>query len=133
MTDAAGGFHSTEDADSEGEEGKFYVWTPDEITAVVGEKAAERFCYVYDVTESGNFEHGKSILNLPKTIEQCAAVRGWDAEELKRELTDSRVKLLTARDQRVRPGKDDKVLVSWKTLMIDALARTGESSINRNM
>jgi uncharacterized protein len=123
MTDAEGGFHSTEDADSEGEEGKFYVWTPDEVKQVLGDRAGERFCYVYDVTEEGNFEHGKSILNLPKTIEQCAALKGWDVEELKQELAESRTKLLAARDQRVRPGKDDKVLVSWNGLMIDALAR----------
>jgi uncharacterized protein YyaL (SSP411 family) len=123
MTDASGGFHSTEDADSEGEEGKFYVWTPAEIKQILGDEAGERFCYVYDVSEAGNFEHGKSILNLPKTIEQCAALKGWDFDALKKELQACRVKLLAARDQRVRPGKDDKVLVSWNALMIDALAR----------
>jgi uncharacterized protein YyaL (SSP411 family) len=125
MTDPAGGFHSTEDADSEGEEGKFYVWTPAEIKAVLGNEAGERFCYVYDVSEQGNFEHGKSILNLPKTIEQCAAVRGWKLDDLQRELADSRAKLLAVRDRRVRPGKDDKILVSWNGLMIDAMARAG--------
>jgi uncharacterized protein YyaL (SSP411 family) len=125
MTDAAGGFHSTEDADSEGEEGKFYVWTPAEIKQILGDEAGERFCYVYDVSDAGNFEHGKSILNLPKRIEQCAALRGWDVEDLKEELAESRAKLLTARDGRVRPGKDDKILVSWNSLMIDALARAG--------
>jgi uncharacterized protein YyaL (SSP411 family) len=125
MTDPAGGFHSTEDADSEGEEGKFYVWTPAGIKQILGDAAGERFCYVYDVTEAGNFEHGQSILNLPKTIEQCAAIRGWDADELSRELASSRAKLLAVRDQRVRPGKDDKILVSWNALMIDALARAG--------
>jgi uncharacterized protein YyaL (SSP411 family) len=123
MTNAAGGFHSTEDADSEGEEGKFYVWKPVEIKQLLGDKAGERFCYVYDVSESGNFEHRQSILNLPKSIEQCAALRGWNVEELKQELAESRAKLLTVRDQRVRPGKDDKILVSWNALMIDALAR----------
>jgi uncharacterized protein len=71
MTDAQGGFHSTEDADSEGEEGKFYVWTPAEVREVLGAEAAERFCYVYDVTAEGNFE-GKNILNLAKTDEQVA-------------------------------------------------------------
>src|SRR5439155_12371171 len=94
MTDAGGGFHSTEDADSEGEEGKFYVWTPAEVKQVLGDKAGERFCYVYDVSDAGNFEHGKSILNLPKTIDQCAALKRWDLEELKKELAESRVKLL---------------------------------------
>jgi hypothetical protein len=125
MADPAGGFHSTEDADSEGEEGKFYVWTPSEIKAVLGIEAGERFCYVYDVSEAGNFEHGQSILNLPKTIEQCSAVKGWNADELKSELAESRAKLLDVRDQRVRPGKDDKILVSWNGMMIDSLARAG--------
>jgi uncharacterized protein len=123
MTDPAGGFHSTEDADSEGEEGKFYVWTPAEIKQTLGDQAGERFCYVYDVSEAGNFEHGNSILNLPKTIEQCAALKGWNLDELKKEFAESRAKLLAIRDQRIRPGKDDKVLVSWNALMIDALAR----------
>ncbi|MCA9228017.1 MAG: thioredoxin domain-containing protein, partial [Planctomycetales bacterium] len=122
MTDAAGGFHSTEDADSEGEEGKFYVWSPQEVRELLGDERAERFCYVYDVTDSGNFE-GHSILNLPKSIEQCAALRHWDVDELRRELAESRQALFAAREQRVRPGKDDKVLVSWNALMIDALAR----------
>jgi uncharacterized protein YyaL (SSP411 family) len=122
MTDEAGGFHSTEDADSEGEEGKFYVWTPAEVKAVIGDEAGERSCYVYDVTREGNFE-GHNILNLPKTIEQCARIKGWNVDELRRELAESREKLLKVRDQRVRPGKDDKILVSWNGLMIDAMAR----------
>jgi uncharacterized protein len=125
MIDEAGGFHCTEDADSEGEEGKFYVWTPREVEAVLGHEAAVRFCYVYDVSEHGNFEHGKSILNLPQTIEQCAALHQLDPTQLKAELNESREKLLAARSQRVRPGKDDKILVSWNGLMIDALARAG--------
>jgi uncharacterized protein len=125
MTDPAGGFHGTEDADSEGEEGKFYVWTPAEVKAILGEKAGDRFCYVYDVTDEGNFEHKQSILNLPKSIEQCAALRKWDVTELKAELADSRAKLLAVRDQRIRPGKDDKVLAGWNGLMIAAMAQAG--------
>ncbi|MAT72033.1 MAG: thioredoxin domain-containing protein [Planctomycetaceae bacterium] len=124
MTDGAGGFHSTEDADSEGEEGLFYTWTPDELTAVLGEDAAETLGRVYDVTDAGNFE-GRSILHLPKTIEQAAQLMGRDAAELAAELAASRAKLLAAREQRIRPGKDDKVLVSWNALAIDALARAG--------
>ncbi|MDX1945498.1 MAG: thioredoxin domain-containing protein [Pirellulaceae bacterium] len=125
LTDPAGGFHSTEDADSEGVEGKFYVWKPGEIKQILGDAAGERFCYVYDVSPHGNFEHGESILNLPKSIEQCAAARGWNLAELEAELADSRTKLLAVRDRRVRPGKDDKILVSWNALMIDSLARAG--------
>jgi uncharacterized protein YyaL (SSP411 family) len=122
MTDERGGFHSAEDADSEGEEGKFYVWTPAEIEEILGDEKASRFCYVYDVTKAGNFE-GHNILNLPKTIAQCASLRGWDLHELEAELAASRAALLVVRDRRVRPGKDDKVLVSWNALMIDSMAR----------
>lgn len=123
MTDPLGGFHSTEDADSEGEEGKFYCWKPAEIAAVLGPERAGRFCDVYDVSPSGNFEHGQSILNLPKTIAQTASLRGWNLDELLTELNQSRAELLAARDQRIRPGKDDKILVSWNALMIDAFAQ----------
>lgn len=122
LTDASGGFYSTEDADSEGEEGKFYVWTPREIVEILGEEAAEVFCYVYDVSEPGNFE-GHNILNLPKPIEVCAKLKQRDPAELRADLATSREKLLKVRGQRVRPGRDDKVLVAWNGLMIDALAR----------
>ena len=124
MTDPAGGIYSTEDADSEGEEGKFYVWTPGEISAILGAERAKTFCYVYDVTEEGNFE-GHNILNLPKTIEQCAVLLCRDAAELSRELAEGRRLLFEAREKRVRPGRDDKVIVSWNALAIDALARAG--------
>lgn len=122
MTDEAGGFHSTEDADSEGEEGKFYVWTVEEVEEILGQAAAQRFCYVYDVSPEGNWE-GKCILNLPKSIGQCAKIKGWNVDEITDELAESRRKLLEVRDRRVRPGKDDKILVSWNGLMIDAMAR----------
>ncbi len=123
MTDPAGGFYSTQDADSEGEEGKFFVWTPDEIADILGVEPAKAFNYVYDVTPAGNFEHGKSILNLPKPLDQCAQALGRDAADLAGELADSRAKLLAAREKRVHPGLDDKVLVAWNGLMIDALAQ----------
>ena len=122
MTDETGGFHSAEDADSEGEEGKFYVWTPDQVEQVLGAELAARFCLVYDVTPDGNFE-GKSILNLPKTLSQVASLRNWPVELVAQQMADARHRLLEARQQRVRPGKDHKVLVSWNGLMIDALAR----------
>jgi uncharacterized protein YyaL (SSP411 family) len=121
MRDPAGGFYSTEDADSEGEEGKFYVWTPDEIRAALGPEAGELFCYVYDVSDIGNFEQ-KNILNLPKTIEQCARLRNIPLGQLQADLADWRGKLFEVRSRRVRPGRDDKVLASWNGLAIDALA-----------
>ncbi len=122
MTDPGGGFYSTEDADSEGEEGLFYTWTPAEIEAVLGPDATETFCRVYDVTQMGNFE-GRSILNLPKTLTECAKALGCNPTKLEAELADSRAKLLASRAKRVRPHRDDKVIVAWNGLAIDALGR----------
>jgi hypothetical protein len=122
MTDPQGGFYSAEDADSEGEEGKFYVWTPQEVQAVLGPERATAFNYVYDVTEAGNFE-GRNILHLAKPIAVCAKILAREAASLEEELAADRAALLEARRRRVRPGRDDKVLVSWNGLMIDAMAR----------
>lgn len=126
MTDPQGGFYSTQDADSEGEEGKFFVWTPAQIEDVLGPEAAKTFCYVYDVTPEGNFE-GKNILNLPKTLAQCAQLLNQDLAELEEELRRARQKLFEARERRVHPGRDDKVIVSWNGLMIDAMSAAGAS------
>jgi uncharacterized protein len=124
MTDPAGGFYSTEDADSEGHEGLFYTWTREEIEAVLGKERGATFCRVYDVSDVGNFE-SRNILNLPKTVEQCAAILHRDPDELAAELADGREKLFIARENRVRPNRDDKVIVAWNGLMIDAMARAG--------
>jgi uncharacterized protein YyaL (SSP411 family) len=124
MTGSEGGFYSTEDADSEGVEGKFYTWTPEQITEVLGDEAAATFAKVYDVTDTGNFEEA-NILNLPKTIEQQAAILGRDVESLRGELSESRQKLFTAREKRIHPHKDDKVITAWNGLMIEALALAG--------
>jgi uncharacterized protein YyaL (SSP411 family) len=124
MTDPAGGFYSTEDADSEGEEGLFYTWTPDELDSILGNERGATFGRVYDVSDAGNFE-GRNILNLPKTLEQSAKILSRKPEELAAELAESRMKLFEAREKRVRPGRDDKVIVAWNGLMIDAMARAG--------
>ncbi len=124
MTDPDGAFYSTEDADSEGVEGKYYVWTLTELNEVLGTDRAKTFAYVYDVTPSGNWEH-QNILNLPKTIAQSARMLGRDDDELRADLDAARAKLLAVRDRRVPPGKDTKVLVSWNGLMIAALAEGG--------
>lgn len=123
MTSPEGGFYSTQDADSEGVEGKFFVWTPAEVRAILGETPARAFELVYDVTQAGNFEHGQSILNRPRPLEACAAELGRDSVELAQELAESRARLLDARERRVHPGLDDKVIVAWNGLMIDALAQ----------
>ncbi|MDQ0337605.1 uncharacterized protein YyaL (SSP411 family) [Caldalkalibacillus uzonensis] len=123
MTAPEGGFYSAEDADSEGEEGKFYVWTPKEIFDVLQEDEAEIFCDVYDVTQQGNFE-GKNILHLIDVdLEQKAKQYGLSLEQLEQKLAEDRHKLFLQREKRVHPHKDDKVLTSWNALMIAALTK----------
>src|ERR687893_1073146 len=121
MTDPEGGFYSAEDADSEGVEGKFYVWTPEEIEATLepeDARLAERF---WDVTERGNFE-GKNILNVPRPPEAVATEFGISAEELWRRIEAIRERLFAEREKRVRPERDEKVLAAWNGLMLRALA-----------
>jgi len=122
MTDPEGGFYSAEDADSEGEEGKFYVWTKDEVTGILGEEEGSLFCEYFDVTTGGNFEHGKSILNTPRSLEAFAEQRGLDPVELGRIIGVCRKKLFYVREERVRPTRDDKILTSWNALMLTSLA-----------
>ncbi|HEY2941373.1 MAG TPA: aldo/keto reductase [Vicinamibacteria bacterium] len=122
MTDPAGGFYSATDADSEGEEGKFFVWTPAEVGAALGDpELARRFCAYYDITEAGNWE-GKSIPNTPRPLDEVARELGVDAAELERSLGDARARVYEARRRRVPPGLDDKVLTAWNGLMISAFA-----------
>ncbi len=110
MTAPEGGFYSAEDADSEGEEGKYYVWDKQEICDLLEDKAAP-FCEIYDITEAGNFE-GRSIPNLI----------GRDGfSDARDKYTEERRLLFTAREKRIKPLKDDKVLTSWNGLMIAAL------------
>ena len=113
MADPAGGFYSTQDADSEGEEAKFFVWTPDEIRSVLGDQA-ERFIEAYGVTAHGNFE-GKNILELKGSLEERQALAG------------ARRKLFELREERVHPGRDDKVLTSWNGLMLAAFAEAARA------
>lgn len=124
MTDPDGGLYSTEDADSEGVEGKYYVWTLQEIRAVLGEERAKTFAAVYDVSAGGNWE-GHTILNLPKPIEEAAKRLGKDPEALRSELARDRGELLAVREGRIPPGKDTKILASWNGLMIASLADGG--------
>ncbi len=119
MTSPEGGFYSAEDADSEGEEGKFYVWTPGEIKRILGEALGARFCRRYDVTEGGNFE-GKNILNRIRDVHEGVFAQEAGADE---ELEEARARLFAARERRVHPHKDDKILTGWNALMITALAR----------
>ncbi|MGI5879926.1 MAG: thioredoxin domain-containing protein [Syntrophomonadaceae bacterium] len=112
MTSPEGGFYSAEDADSEGVEGKFYVWTPEQIKKILPDDEADEFCQVYDITVAGNFE-GKSIPNLIK--------RAIDEQEHAK-FAEARQQLYNQRQQRIAPYKDDKILLAWNGLMIAALA-----------
>ncbi len=124
MIDPAGGFHCSEDADSEGVEGKFYVWTPNEVASVLGEERAALFCQVYDISDAGNFE-GKNIPNLSRSLAAWATEFSLSIEALNEQLAADREDLRLARDQRVHPGRDDKVLTAWNSLAIKALAIGG--------
>ncbi|MEW6741462.1 MAG: thioredoxin domain-containing protein [Planctomycetota bacterium] len=125
MTHPDGGFYSTLDADSEGEEGKYYVWTRDEIEAALGAADADLFCRAYGVTDGGNFEAGTSVLHVAERCEALAAATGQDAPSVSEALERARARLLEVRSARVRPGLDDKVITSWNGLMIGAMARAG--------
>lgn len=122
LTDSSGGLHCSEDADSEGEEGKFYVWSPAEVIEVLGEKRGKRFCVIYDITEAGNFE-GHSIANLKRPLQYW--VDQSDEPALEKQLRVDRQTLKDHRSNRVRPGRDDKIIVAWNALAIDALALAG--------
>lgn len=119
LTTEDGGFYSSLDADSEGEEGKFYVWDPEQVEAVLNNDA-EWFSEVFGVTKQGNFEHGKSVLHLTKSPEALQEKFNLSESEFWIKVRDCSVKLMTERARRVRPGRDEKVLTSWNCLMITA-------------
>ncbi len=121
MTSPEGGFYSAQDADSEGEEGKFFVWTPAEIKAVLGEEEGALFNQYFAVTEEGNFE-GKNILSIPRYPDVVAHLAGVSVERLEEVIIQGRRQLFEAREQRVRPGRDDKVITSWNGLMLASFA-----------
>ena len=115
LQDASGGFHSTEDADSEGEEGKFYAFTPEDMDEALGIEAGARACAFFGVSQVGNFEHGTSVLH------RFSMPTGMKVDEA--ELQRWKAALLAFREKRIRPAKDDKILASWNGLTLTALAR----------
>ena len=123
MCSERGGFFSTQDADSEGEEGKYFVWDPEEVEKILGEEEAPLFMRYFDVTAEGNFEHGKSILHVDNEIPVLSRFLDVEEEELSRAVEEGKSKLLGARRQRVPPARDDKILLAWNGMMISAFAR----------
>jgi len=133
MTDPTGGFHSALDADSEGEEGKFYLWEPKEIVKVLGKTEGELFCRAFHVVQGGNFRDqatgqkpGTSIPHLARPLADVAREVKVPADELDKRLAAAKAKLLAVRVKRIWPHRDDKVLVSWNALMIGSLAYGGK-------
>src|SRR5262249_47649948 len=118
MTHPEGGFYSAEDADSEGEEGKFYVWTEAELVALLPPDEMAALRAAYGVTARGNFEHGTNILALQPGHSRAARPAA---------LSSALARLASVRAHRVRPHLDDKVLASWNGLMIGAMARAGRA------
>jgi uncharacterized protein YyaL (SSP411 family) len=128
MTSPDGAFYSTQDADSEGEEGRFFVWTPAAIDAVCGEdvEAARVAKAAFDVTERGNFEEtGASVLSRPMPITAVAEALGAAVDATEAALERARTRLFEARERRIRPFRDEKILASWNGLMAGALATAG--------
>src|SRR5262249_24767108 len=126
MTSPDGPFYSTQDADSEGEEGKFFVWSAAETEGVLGSDLASVFNYVYGVTPEGNWE-GHNILHRSKTYEQCARLMKIEEPELRRILNEAKGRLYEVRGHRVWPGRDEKVLTAWNGLMIAAFAQAAQA------
>ncbi len=132
MQSPEGGFYSSEDADSEGMEGKFYIWTWEEVLDVLGDEDGALFASVYDVTAMGNWDHpgdahvpsgAKNILQLLRPMAEAARQHGLPVEDLELRMAEARRKLFEVREKRVHPGLDDKVLTAWNGLMIASLAK----------
>ncbi len=127
MTSSNGGFYSAEDADSEGEEGKFYLWTAEELRGTLEKEELQMMVRLYDVHEQGNFEKGRNILRLRSSPKDAATVLKISEQELQSRLEKIRLKLFVARKTRIRPLRDDKILTDWNGLMIAALSRAAQA------
>src|SRR5258706_4121592 len=121
MTSPEGGFYATQDADSEGEEGKFYVWSRAEVMSILGEEEGRIFCALYDITDSGNWEE-QNILNVPRDPAAVAADLGVSLDRLGESSSRGKCKLYGVRAQRVWPARDEKVLAGWNGWMLAAFA-----------
>ena len=124
MTSPEGGFYSAQDADSDGEEGKFYIWSKKEIVESIDNETnnADIFCEYYGVTEGGNFE-GKNILSIRSSTDELSRKYKKSPDEIRQILKDTSQRLFEIREKRVKPGRDDKILTSWNGLMISAFAK----------
>ena len=129
MLHSEGGFYATQDADSEGEEGKFFVWTEDEINRVIGAEDGSIFCRMYDVGEPGNFE-GKSILHPILAVEQASKLFRKEPAEITSLVARAKQKLFAEREKRVKPFRDEKIITAWNGLALSGLAAAIKISDN---
>lgn len=127
MRSPIGGIYSTLDADSEGEEGRFYVWNQDEVVAALGAEDALVFNMAYGVSEDGNFEHGRSVLSRVLDPQELARKLDTSIPEAEGRLDAARIRLLAARASRVWPARDEKILTAWNGLALRAFAEAGAS------
>ena len=121
MTSPEGGFYSSQDADSEGQEGKFFVWTEEEVKTALGEEEGELFCRYFDVSAYGNFE-GVNVLNVPRAAQLVARMEDLSGERLLAVVARGREVLFRIRERRVKPSRDEKVLAAWNGLMLRSFA-----------
>jgi uncharacterized protein YyaL (SSP411 family) len=121
MTDSAGGFYSTQDADSEGVEGKFFVWSKDQLKELLGARDATLFAAYYNVTDAGNFE-GENILNVTRSLQEVSTAENVTTKQLTETLETARKVLFAAREKRVKPARDEKILTAWNGLMLASFA-----------
>lgn len=122
MKSPGGGFYSTQDADSEGEEGKFYIWTRDQIKEVLGKERGVPFCAYYGVGQQGNFEGETNVLSIASTLEKVSQLYGIPVTDLTKMFEEAKQRLYAEREKRVKPNRDEKILTSWNGLMISGFA-----------
>jgi uncharacterized protein YyaL (SSP411 family) len=125
MTSPQGGFYSAEDADSEGHEGVFYVWNPKQVDKLLFRKEQQLIKAYYGISDNGNFERGTSILNVTSTLDEVAKEIDIDPHDVKKILESAEQKLFQAREKRIRPHRDEKIIAGWNGLMISSLAYGG--------
>lgn len=123
MKSTKGGFYSSQDAESEGEEGTYYAWTKDEVTKILGQQDAEIFSKHYGVTEEGNFEKQQNILQITRKPQEIASELGISEKKIIQVLNKAKKTLLKQRNSRIKPATDDKIITSWNGMMISALAK----------
>ncbi|WP_048190821.1 thioredoxin domain-containing protein [Methanobacterium sp. SMA-27] len=133
MKSSEGGFYSAEDADSEGVEGKFYLWTMEEIQDILGKEDTKFVSTVFDVKEDGNFSddyshesNNKNILHLKYSFDELNDILGMETDKIQEKIENIRLKLYNEREKRIHPHKDDKILTDWNGLMITSLAKAGQ-------